>query len=288
MKRQILSLALITALSASAFADSYADKYFEGSHNPKLNRHEQKGLGIAKNYSSDGRMAVPPVPGDNGRITFAFGSDPSVVCAVMQVCDIALQPGEMINDLHAGDTARWNITPAISGGSGNERMHILVKPLDVGLQTTLFVATDRRTYHIRLKSHHTRYMPAVGFSYPKDTAARWRAIRANQARQAEAQVLPTGENIQNLDFNYTISGHNPSWKPLRVYNDGTRTIIQMPPTLSQGEASALLVVRNGENTLVNYRLHEDRYIVDSLFDEAIMITGVGRHQTKVVIRRSRS
>ena len=49
MKRQILSLALITALSASAFADSYADKYFEGSHNPKLNRHEQKGLGIAKN-----------------------------------------------------------------------------------------------------------------------------------------------------------------------------------------------------------------------------------------------
>ncbi|WP_241362464.1 TrbG/VirB9 family P-type conjugative transfer protein, partial [Escherichia coli] len=72
------------------------------------------------------------------------------------------------------------------------------------------------------------------------------------------------------------------------YNDGTRTIIQMPPTLSQGEAPALLVVRNGENTLVNYRLHEDRYIVDSLFDEAIMITGVGRHQTKVVIRRSRS
>ncbi|EMS4126827.1 P-type conjugative transfer protein TrbG, partial [Neisseria gonorrhoeae] len=38
MKRQILSLALITALSTSAFADSYADKYFEGSHNPKLNR----------------------------------------------------------------------------------------------------------------------------------------------------------------------------------------------------------------------------------------------------------
>ncbi|ENV1803589.1 TrbG/VirB9 family P-type conjugative transfer protein, partial [Neisseria gonorrhoeae] len=165
MKRQILSLALITALSTSAFADSYADKYFEGSHNPKLNRHEQKGLGIAKNYSSDGRMAVPPVPGDNGRITFAFGSDPSVVCAVMQVCDIALQPGEMINDLHAGDTARWNITPAISGSNGNERMHILVKPLDVGLQTTLFIATDRRTYHIRLKSHRTRYMPAVGFSY---------------------------------------------------------------------------------------------------------------------------
>lgn len=85
----------------------------------------------------------------------------------MQVCDIALQPGEMINDLHAGDTARWNITPAISGSNGNERMHILVKPLDVGLQTTLFIATDRRTYHIRLKSHRTRYMPAVGFRIPK-------------------------------------------------------------------------------------------------------------------------
>ena len=285
--KKILPLAWLL-MTSSAFADVYADKFFANAQNPSLNKQERAALNIAHDYSSDGRMATPPAPSDSGRVIFAFGSNPSVVCAVMQVCDIALQPGEQVNAINAGDTARWNIEPAISGSGATERLHVLVKPLDVGLSTTLFVATDRRTYHIRLRSHRTQYMAAVGFSYPEEAAAKWRAIQTTQARRTQAETLPSGENINNLNFDYVMSGESPAWKPLRVYNDGIRTIIQMPPTIAQSEAPTLLVVRGGEQVLVNYRLHDDRYIVDSLFDEAILITGVGRAQTKVVIKRSKS
>ena len=70
-----------------------------------------------------------------------------------------------------------------------------------------------------------------------------------------------------------------------MYNDGTRTYIQMPASMAQGEAPTLLIVRDGEDTLVNYRLDGDRFVVDTIFDKAVLLTGVGRHQSKVVITR---
>jgi type IV secretory pathway VirB9-like protein len=36
---------------------------------------------------------------------------------------------------------------------------------------------------------------------------------------------------------------------------------------------------------VNYRVRGDRYIVDLVFDKAVLISGVGRQQTKVTITR---
>lgn len=96
-----------------------------------------------------------------------------------------------------------------------------------------------------------------------------------------------------LDFNYTISG-SARWKPSTVYNDGIKTIIQMPPTMAQTEAPTLLVVRSGggwfgkeELVLVNYRVQRDRYIVDSLFDQAVLLAGVGFGQDRVTITRGK-
>ena len=96
-----------------------------------------------------------------------------------------------------------------------------------------------------------------------------------------------------LDFNYTISGA-ARWKPTTVYNDGIKTIIQMPPTMSQTEAPTLLIVRSGgglfskeELVLVNYRVQRDRYIVDSMFDQAVLLAGVGFGQDRVTITRGK-
>lgn len=94
-----------------------------------------------------------------------------------------------------------------------------------------------------------------------------------------------------LDFNYTIAG-SARWKPTTVYNDGIKTIIQMPPTMSQTEAPTLLIVRSGgglfskkELVLVNYRVQHDRYIVDATFDQAVLLAGVGFGQDRVTITR---
>ena len=49
---------------------------------------------------------------------------------------------------------------------------------------------------------------------------------------------------------------------------------------------ALLVrTRTGEGALVNYRLRRPYYVVDTLFETALMVMGVGTHQERVTIRR---
>jgi type IV secretion system protein VirB9 len=39
--------------------------------------------------------------------------------------------------------------------------------------------------------------------------------------------------------------------------------------------------------MVNYRLQGDRYIVDTVFDKAILIAGVGGNQRRVTITRGK-
>ena len=96
-----------------------------------------------------------------------------------------------------------------------------------------------------------------------------------------------------MNFKYAIDGA-VAWKPVRVYNDGVRTVIQMPAAMAQTEAPALLVVRkegglftDDETVQVNYRVQGDRYIVDTVFDKAILIAGVGHGQDRVTITKEK-
>lgn len=263
----------------------------------KLTPQERAALELAKKWKAGvSAQGIKPVPGADGAIRFLFGTaQPSIVCAVLQVCDVELQPGEQVNSLHLGDTARWTVEPAVTGTGPQAVQHLIIKPMDTGLETSLIVTTDRRTYHLRLRSHRTEFMPRVAFTYPDEAMAKWEAIRKQEQAAHNRQVLPgTGEYLGNLDFDYSIEGQASGWKPLRVYNDGVKTIIQMPATLNQHEAPILLVVRKDgglftdeESVQVNYRLQNDRYIVDSLFEKAILVAGVGSSQDRVTIRKGR-
>jgi type IV secretion system protein VirB9 len=207
---------------------------------------------------------------------------------------VELQEGEMVNSIHLGDTVRWTVEPAITGSGATEIQHVVIKPRDVGLETTLLVATNRRTYRFKLRSTRTEYMAAIGFSYPEDQLAKWEAVRTRQVRERQEQTIPqTGEYLGNLSFDYSVVGE-ASWKPVRVYNDGVKTIMQMPGSMAQTEAPTLLVVRkdggvftDDETVLVNYRVQGDRYIVDTVFDKAILIAGVGSNQDRVTVIRGK-
>ena len=255
--------------------------YF-GGENPVLTPSEQQALKIAQDWQARSATQLTPVPGPDGAIQFLYGAvQPSIVCAVMQVTDIELQAGEQINNISIGDSARWLVEPAVTGASVAEVQHIILKPMDVGLETSLIVTTNRRTYHFRLKSHKTQYMPKVSFIYP-DVQARFLALKERQTEEKEKNTIPeTQEYLGNLDFAYRISGSAP-WKPVRVYNDGVKTIIQMPPKMKQTEAPSLLVLNGDEEVMVNYRLQGDRFIVDQLFNKAMLIAGVG---SKITITR---
>jgi type IV secretion system protein VirB9 len=263
----------------------------------KLTPQEKAALALAKKWKAGAStQGVKPVIGADGTIRFLYGAtQPSIICAVLQVCDVELQPGEQVNSLHLGDTARWTVEPAVTGSGRMEVQHLIIKPMDTGLETSLIVTTDRRTYHLRLRSHRTEFMPRVAFTYPEEAMAKWEKIRRQEQAAHDSQVMPgTGEYLGNLDFDYTIEGQVGRLKPLRVYNDGVKTIIQMPATLSQTEAPILLVVRKDgglftdeESVQVNYRLQNDRFIVDSIFDKAILVAGVGSSQDRVTIKRGK-
>ena len=226
---------------------------------------------------------------DGHRVTYLYGGgQATVVCAPLEVCIVELEPGERVvkDGIHLGDTVRWMVTPAVGAG---DRTHVIIKPVEVGLETSLALVTDRRTYHMRLVSRRDDYMPAVAFHYPDRITAQWQAYYENQETERQRRTLPeTGENIADLDFNYSISGcPSCSWRPLRVYNNGQQTIIQMGKDMGQSEAPALLVMTREGEQLVNYRVRGDRYVVDQVFSDAVMIVGVGRNQDRVFIKRTR-
>jgi type IV secretion system protein VirB9 len=280
---------------APVSASNLTEAYFSGK-NPQLTQQEREAIAIAKKWQANSAQGIKPVAGTDGSIRFLFGAQqPSIVCAVLQVCDIELQPGEQVNSIHLGDQARWLIEPAITGQGAAEVQHLIVKPMDVGLETSLVVTTNRRTYHIRLRSHRREFMPRVGFIYPEDARAKWDAIKAQKNRTMairQSRVIPeTGEYLGHLDFAYSVSG-NAAWKPVRVYNDGQKTIIQMPRIMAQTEAPTLLLLnkkgglfRKDDTVMVNYRLQGDRYIVDAVFDKAILVAGAGNNQSRVTVTR---
>jgi type IV secretory pathway VirB9-like protein len=135
MRKYLLIFVLLPSLAQAASAD-IADRYFSGK-NPTLTPQEKAAIEIAEKWKSSSSTGTAPVAGPNGSINFLYGAQqPSIVCAVLQVCDVVLQPGELVNSISLGDAARWRVEPAITGSGSNEVQHLIIKPLDVGLETS--------------------------------------------------------------------------------------------------------------------------------------------------------
>ncbi|HEO1393679.1 P-type conjugative transfer protein TrbG [Legionella parisiensis] len=290
MKKIILTFSLLLPLTSFAVDNTELANFYFSKSIPQLTNQEKQALSIAEEWQK-GDKTSKPFHSSDGSVSFVYGSGQiRVVCAPLQVCDIALQPAEQLNDMNVGDP-RFLVEPSITGSGMDQQIHLLIKPKDVGLDTSLVVTTDRRTYHFRLKSDQNDFMPYVSFTYPDDAKAKWRLIQQMQAERRKANTFTeTSEYLGDLNFNYRIQG-NSRFKPVRVYNNGVKTIIEMPRSMSESEAPALLVLRNGglfkqpESVMVNYRLQGCRYIVDSVFDKAILIIGSGSSQEKITITR---
>jgi len=217
---------------------------------------------------------------------FTLGALYQVYAAPDQVTDIALQPGEELMSVSAGDTLNWIVGDTVSGSGESEQVHILIKPRAAGRTTNLLITTSMRTYHIELQSYRETYMAAVSWRYPNDELA----IRRDRSRSARARTRQPVERRMQLDrlnFRYEIDGDDPHWRPLRAFDDGRKVFIQFPGRLDQGEAPPLFVVgRNGDSQLVNYRVNGSYYIVDRLFAAAELRLGE-RDQEVVRIIRTR-
>jgi type IV secretion system protein VirB9 len=217
---------------------------------------------------------------------FSDGALYQVYAAPGQITDIALAPGEQLvgaGPVAAGDTVRWVIGDTESGTGPTKRMHILVKPTRPDLVTNLVINTDRRTYHLELRSTEKTYMASVSWAYAQDQLI---ALRRQNAAADAATPVATGVDINALNFRYRIEGDNPPWRPLRAFDDGRQVFIAFQTGIGQGEMPPLWVIGPaGGAELVNYRIQGNHMIVDRLFAAAELRIG-GEQQKKVRIVRT--
>jgi type IV secretion system protein VirB9 len=222
------------------------------------------------------------------------GPDPIVDCAPLRTTDIQLQPGETITDVAMGDTERWMATPASSGDPTNATPHLVVKPQAPGIATNLTIYTTGHIYHMLLRSRPARAMQEVEFYYPRELMESMRkadeATAQAKAESPNAIDPPAGitraaaVDPGRLNFAYDVSGPQVPWKPIRTFDDGTHVFIQMPDGMKTSDAPALLVAAGHGSQMVNYRVRGDYYVVDRLFDRAVLVSGVGREQDRVTIQ----
>lgn len=214
---------------------------------------------------------------------FTDGALYRLYAAPEQVSDIALQPGEVLSAVSAGDTVRWVIGDTTSGAGDAKRVHVLVKPFAPALKTNLVITTDRRSYHLQLNSTQDTAMAMVSWTYPQDEVI---AMRRKQAETEMKAPVDTKVALENVRFRYAIGGDNPPWKPVRAFDDGSKVYIEFPARIDQGEAPPLFVVgQEGNSELVNYRVRGNYYIVDRLFAAAELRLGQKPQQ---VVRISRT
>jgi len=145
-----------------------------------------------------------------------------------------------------------------------------------------------------LRSRPAGAMQEVEFYYPRELMESMRkadeATAQTKAESPNAIDPPAGirraaaVDPGRLNFAYDVSGPQVPWKPIRTFDDGTHVFIQMPDGMKTSDAPALLVAAGHGSQMVNYRVRGDYYVVDRLFDRAVLVSGVGREQDRVTIQ----
>lgn len=186
------------------------------------------------------------------------------------ISTIMLEPGESINAIASGDTARWMVTETEGESDGEGRTIVLVKPQTTGLRTNIVLITDRRTYTIEASSTAGQtYSAQIAWSYPPD---------ATEDADQASRMLNANYRIR------TTRGRSPVWSPMRVSDDGRRTWLEFSEAVSAADLPPLFVITPEGAELVNYRVQGRRYMVDRVFDVAELRLGV---RAPIVVRIER-
>jgi len=288
-------------------APSKFDPSLLGGTKPILTEQEQAGVDITESWKDKSMQTLVSKPGVSPSTQFRFGeSYPSVVCSILQLTDIELQPGEVVTAINVGDTTRWSIESAKSGSGTDQVEHLIVKPRDIGLSTSVVVTTDRRTYHLLLVSSQGEFMHDVTFLYsdvpsPSPTPVAENAAvstspvvsdppkRKSHGETDSKQVKLVAKDppADDADESYAVSG-KAEWKPVSVYSKDGKTYLEMPASVRHKEAPVLFEEKKAgwfhhDMVLVNYRVHGRWYVVDRVLDKATLVSGVGSGQEKVTI-----
>lgn len=282
MKKKALCLLLASMI---ATADTDFENYALENSSETLNARDHAML---QHLEDRTKLAPTGSAMRSGEVVFSYGSGHhSVVCAMLELCDIALEPGEHILGAQIGDAERWNVDTAVSGSAKGQIEHLVVKPHDSALKTSLMITTDRRTYHLSLKSSLHEYMPAVRFIYPDSKLNAYSSGRVPLSFNSSlsSSVLNGGTSTQasissSTSKPRTSKGSISDFEiigddeicPTAVSYDGRVTIIEFK---REGGRMPALMLKNPDGSMrtANYRLKGNSYVVDGLVNHAVLFLG---------------
>lgn len=236
-------------------------------------------LGLAFSGGVQAELVATPLPGDSRLVQFEYDADNTylILGKPKAVTHFEFGTDERIQTVAAGDTKNWELNPT------SNRRHLFVKPIYEGLETSLTVITDKRSYQFVLRSTGpgAKWYQRVTWRYGQTMLLELKAeeeralqLERNETealRARETVTLATDINPQDLRFNYEITG-DAAFRPTSVFDDGKFTWIRMPDKLN--EMPALFASSTGEQlAIVNYVVKGDYILAQRLMDTGVLRLG---------------
>jgi type IV secretion system protein VirB9 len=197
--------------------------------------------------------------------------------------DIQLEPGEQVLEMpFLSEEKVWEIGAGVSRKGGRDVQHFFVKPTYANLTTSMIIITDRRVYHVLLKSFKDTFMAMVQWEYPASMPFTVKTEAMNK-RVQELSSDSLTVNPEFLSFDYKMSYslfRKPVWIPVRVYDDGRKTSIELDEKMLHMESP---VIFNNRSERINYRVKKNLIIIDELIEK---IT-VRRGKEKITITKKK-
>lgn len=257
----------VLAIAALLFFPQTDSIFAESIGNPVA------GSGNIENFVQDSFEAAT----DGTAVLFPYHphSVYKIYCQEGFLTDISFEKGEKILFAGGGDTSRWLIEKGKVGSDLNAIEHLYIKPTQRGIATNIIINTTKRSYQLNVISA-SFYNPSVAWIVESE-------IQIQRQQHAIENYLTM--NPENLNFNYSFNQKKWDWAPQRVFDDGKKTYLKMKPEIFTSDAPAFFVLNNKNDiVLVNYRMLNGYYVVDRLFDKAVLKVG----KDKITIKREKT
>jgi type IV secretion system protein VirB9 len=188
--------------------------------------------------------------------------------------DIILEPGEQVLEMpYLSEEKVWEIGAGVSREAGQDVQHFFLKPGYRDQTTSMIIITDRRVYHLLLKSFADRYMVMVRWEYPPSMTFHIKSDAMDSRRINSSLNDIDGVSPEFLSFDYKMRYSifkKPLWLPQRVYDDGAKTYIQMDERMLHSVSPVLF---NHRNERINYRVLKNLIIIDELIEKVTIRRG---------------
>ena len=253
---------------------------------PSLERGNKTGYEAA--IEAQKRATIKPQEYNQGTFFYTYNENLvyEIYAQPYHLTDIILERGEIVcgNPLLSEDESVWELTAGVAKdpATGEDVQHLFIKPAYSKLDSSLVIITDRRVYHLRLKSYSDTHMAMVKFKYPHKMD-QWAKRPQDKRTEVENDFLRI-TNPEFLSFDYKMKYsmfRKPEFLPQRVYDDGSSTYIQVDDIVLQKK---LPVIFNEKNEIVNYQVKRNIFIVPRLINKVTLRLG----KEKVTITKKKN